>query len=122
MVTTSAALAADWWLIDTFSEAEFLSWATARGIAFHPAYPKVAILNFADTQSASRFWEVPPEPERRPFFLSALLDGMGEWSTCFVWRHSGSWPSSGDDEPRSINNALSFRYSAFSVYRWGQHE
>lgn len=83
----------------TLSRAEFLAWATGRGIVLDPRYPQAAVLSFATGAEASRFWKVPLAPERRPFFLSSIVDLMGDWQTCYVWRHLGSWP-----DPKHIDH------------------
>jgi len=75
----------------TVTEEEFLRWASTKGLGLDPRYPRSAVLDFRDG-SESRFWEVPREPERRPCFLASLIDLMGDWQTCYVWRHLGSWP------------------------------
>jgi hypothetical protein len=92
----------------TLSESSFLQWAVGNGFQLDPRYPKLAVLGFSvDTQA--RFWCMPPEPERRPFFLSCFLELMGEWQSCFVWRHSGSWPDPDHIEPQRINDVVEHR-------------
>ena len=61
----------------TLTEDEFLQWASTGGIGLDPSYPQSAVLDF-QADSESRFWEVPREPERRPYFLALLIDLMGE--------------------------------------------
>src|SRR5438093_814646 len=55
----------------------------------------------------ARFWEVPFEPHRRPHFIASLLDLLGDWQLCYVWRHMGSWPSSVDS--LRINDVVEFQ-------------
>src|SRR5262249_31663903 len=88
----------------TLSEAEFISWVPAHGITLHKSYPKVAVLTFQPDGGHWRFWSVPPAPERRPHFIATMLKLLTGWSFCFVWRHSGSWPTSAD--PLRINDAV----------------
>lgn len=83
----------------------FLRWAAAKGLGLDPRYPQSAVLDFRDG-SESRFWVVPREPERRPYFLATLIDLMGDWQTCYVWRHLGDWPDPKHIEPRRINDAV----------------
>jgi hypothetical protein len=37
-------------------------------------YPQSAVLSFQPDPQLDRFWEVPPEPERRPYFVASMLD------------------------------------------------
>jgi len=89
----------------TVTEDEFLQWASTKGLGLNPKYPHSAVLDF-HADSESRFWEVPREPERRPYFLATLIDLMGEWQTCYVWRHLGSWPDPKRVDAGRINDAV----------------
>jgi hypothetical protein len=80
----------------TLTETEFLIWAERAGIGVDPRYPQSAVLGFRPDSGDARFWCVPPEPERRPYFIGALLELMGDWQSCYAWRHLGSWPKSVD--------------------------
>ena len=80
----------------TITEADFLRWAKENGIEPDDRYPQSMVLSFIPDPQADRFWCVPEEPERRPFFIASLLELMGEWQSCYAWRHSGSWPDSAD--------------------------
>ena len=91
----------------TLTEAAFLEWADGAGLCLDPRYPQSAVLVFRPDPHQNRFWEIPPEPERRPFFILALLELMGEWQECYAWRHLGSWPESAD--PLRINDAVEWR-------------
>src|SRR4051812_7300012 len=71
---------------------EFLRWASSKGLGLNPKYPQSAVLDF-QSESESRFWEVPVKPELRPYFLATLIDLFGDWQTCHVWRHLGHWPA-----------------------------
>lgn len=93
----------------TLTESDFLSWAETNGISHHPSYAKVAILSFAPGVEDSRIWEVPPHPERRPFFLASALTLMGDWKLCYVWRHSGSWPDPRHIDPRRVNDGVEYQ-------------
>ena len=87
----------------TITEDEFLQWASTKRLGLNPKYPQSAVLNFQAT-SESRFWVVPREPQCRPHFLASLIDLMGDWHTCYVWRHLGSWPDPKYVEPDDIND------------------
>lgn len=52
---------------------QFLQWAKSKGM-LDPRYPKSEVLSFDPSGDEHRFWVVPPEPERRPYFISSLLD------------------------------------------------
>ena len=90
--------------MNTISESEFLAWAEARGMGLDPKYPHSAVLTFQASPAQARFWEVPAEPECRPYFILSLLELMGEWQHCYAWRHLGSWPAAAD--PRRINDVV----------------
>lgn len=89
----------------TVTEDEFLHWASTKGLGLNPKYPQSAVLDY-NAGSESRFWEVPREPERRPYFLALLIDLIGDWEACYVWRHLGSWPDPKQIDPRRINDAV----------------
>jgi hypothetical protein len=91
----------------SISEAEFLQWAATKGLRPDPLYPQSAVLKFHDALEDARFWEVPFEPHRRPHFIQSLLELLGDWQLCYVWRHMGSWPASVD--PLRINDVVEFQ-------------
>jgi hypothetical protein len=91
----------------TLTEAAFLAWADASGLCLDPRYPESAVLVFRPDPHLDRFWEIPAEPERRPSFILSLLQLMGEWHECYVWRHLGSWPEFAD--PQRINDVVEWR-------------
>jgi hypothetical protein len=76
----------------TSTEREFLQWAAGKGLALDAEYPDAAVLDYQEGSDA-RFWTVPSQPERRPYLIAALLELLGDWQTCYVWRHLGSWPA-----------------------------
>jgi hypothetical protein len=92
----------------TVTADEFLHWAAGKGLALDPEYPDSAVLDFQGG-SDSRFWVVPAQSERRPYFIASLLELMGEWQTCYAWRHLGGWPFRGSVEPRRVNDAVELR-------------
>lgn len=91
----------------TLPEAAFLAWAERAGLGLDPRYPHSAVLGFQGERHDDRFWEVPPEPERRPYFLRSLLDLMGEWQQSYVWKHLGRWPASAD--PQRISDVVEWQ-------------
>jgi len=88
----------------SLNEAEFLEWATGKGLHLDPRYPKSAVLTFRDAPGEARFWKVPFEPHRRPYFILSLLKLLGNWRVCYVWRHMGSWPREVD--PLRVNDVV----------------
>src|SRR3954447_25046777 len=90
------------------TEDDFLEWAGGMGLALDPDYPDAAVLDFL-APSDARFWLVPPEPERRPYFLGSLIDLMEDWQTCYVWRHRGPWPAPALLHPERIRDAVELR-------------
>jgi hypothetical protein len=91
----------------TLTESEFLAWAETSGLRLDPQYPHSAVLVFHPPSQQARFWKVPTEPERRPYFILSLLELMGDWKGCYVWRHLGSWPDRAD--PSRINDVVELR-------------
>jgi len=91
----------------TLTEAAFLAWADGAGLCLDPQYPESAVLVFRPDLQHDRFWEIPAEPERRPYFILALLELIGDWQECYAWRHSGSWPEFAD--PLRINDVVEWR-------------
>jgi len=77
----------------TSSEKKFLKWIDDHDMGLDERYPDCAVLIFKPNPHIDRFWKTPSEPERRSYFLSFMLELMGKWEQCFVWRHMGSWPS-----------------------------
>jgi hypothetical protein len=84
-------------------EDQFLHWAKRKGIVLDPRYPESAVLSFDPPTDEDRFWQVPPEPERRPHFIASLLDLSGG-DSYFCWRHLGSWPETPD--PGRLNDRI----------------
>ena len=92
------------------TETAFLAWADGAGLCLDPQYPASAVLVFRPDPQQDRFWDVPAEPQRRPYFIVSLLELMGDWQACYAWRHLGSWPGSAD--PRQINDVVELRILA----------
>ena len=84
-------------MLRAITQREFLRWAASKGLALDGRYPDSAVLDFLEGSDA-RFWTVPPEPELRPDLIAALLELLGDWQACHVWRHLGNWP-----DPPSVN-------------------
>jgi len=87
----------------TIGETDLLRWASANGMELDLRYPKAKSLVFK-TNSEERFWCVPPEPNLRPYFLSALLEFMENWKSCYVWRHLGKWPNATTSPKHHVND------------------
>jgi hypothetical protein len=93
----------------THSEAEFLDWAKGYDLGLDPQYPNSAVLTFTAGSRDARFWSVPSAPERRPHFLESLLELLGDWSSCPVWRHMGSWPDLANVDPLRVNDRVEYQ-------------
>src|SRR5438046_1994478 len=89
------------------TEFEFLEWATRNGMGLDENYPRSRSLVFRTAPNQSRFWCVPSEPECRPYLLSSLVELMGDWERCYVWKHLGSWSDSAD--PGEIDEVVNLR-------------
>lgn len=80
--------------MNSLTETSFLQWANENGMGVDERYPKQVVLSFKPDPKLRRFWEVPAEPERRPYFIASILSLLGDWEACYVWRYNGSWPIS----------------------------
>ncbi len=89
------------------TETEFLRWAELAGFRLDERYPQSAVLTLQPDPQLNRFWNVPHQPERRPYFIASILELMGDWRSCYVWRHLGSWPESVDAS--RINDVVEHR-------------
>src|SRR4051812_1169574 len=94
--------------MQTIAEEEFLRWAAGHGLRLDARYPHSAVLHFVG-DSESRFWLVPPEPERRPYLLASVLELMDHWHACYVWRHLGRWPDPNSVDVRRTNDVVECR-------------
>ena len=91
----------------TLTDTAFLAWADGAGLCLDPQYPASAVLVFRPDPQQGRFWEVPAEPEGRPYFLLSFLELLGAWQDCYVWRHLGRWPEFAD--PLRINDVVEWQ-------------
>jgi hypothetical protein len=89
----------------TITERDFLRWASGKGLTLDPEYPDSAVLDY-ERGSDARFWDVPPEPERRPYLIATLLELLGDWQTCYVWRHLGNWPDATSIDSQRVNDVV----------------
>jgi hypothetical protein len=90
--------------VQSLTEKSFLKWANDRGMGLDDQYPESAVLSFKPDLQQDRFWEIPSNPEQRPYFVASILSLLGNWNICYVWRHLGSWPDSAD--PNRINDQI----------------
>lgn len=72
-------------------EKKFLEIIKKQGIIIDPKYPKSASLCFEKDINIWRFWVIPSEGGRIPFFVDTILEALDKWERIFVWRHLGSW-------------------------------
>jgi hypothetical protein len=94
--------------MNTLAVDAFLKWAEGAGLGLDERYPGSAVLIFQGGSEA-RFWNVPPTPQRRPYFIASLIRLMGDWQTCHVWRHLGSWPAPSSVRQERINDVVELR-------------
>jgi hypothetical protein len=91
----------------THSEEQFLKWAKTHDMGLDERYPDSAVLTFKPDPDLERFWVVPRQPERRPYFIALMLELMGKWQSCRVWRHMGSWHER--PNPERLNDRIEFQ-------------
>jgi hypothetical protein len=41
--------------------------------------------------------------------IASLLELMGDWQTCYVWRHLGSWPGPATVNRLRLNDVVELR-------------
>jgi hypothetical protein len=70
---------------------KFLEMIKQKGIIIDPKYLQTADLTFDDDSELSRFWEIPEEARRIPYFVDTLLTLLEPWESIYVWKHMGSW-------------------------------
>jgi len=89
------------------NEGRFLAKLKGLRIELDERYSQSASLTFVSRPEIDRFWAVPPEPERRPALIQSILELIGEWDSCYAWRHLGGWPG-GADRSR-INDVVEYQ-------------
>ena len=94
--------------VKTLTENDFLVWAKGKGLGLDPQYPDSAVLDFQGGSDA-RFWNVPQQPDRRPYLIASLLALMGDWKTAYAWRHLGSWPHQNAADAERMNDVVQAR-------------
>jgi hypothetical protein len=85
--------------MEMVSAAEFLRWATDRGIGFDERYPDAHCLGFVPPRDFARFWALPKAPSTWPDLAATVLEGLDDWSYGFLRPRSGEWP--GTDQASS---------------------
>lgn len=83
-------------MTDTMSAGKFLAWAAEVGIGFDPRYPGTNCLSILSARDSLRFWMAPDHPYSIPHFIGAILDGLDNWETAYLWPRIGRWTTAGD--------------------------
>jgi hypothetical protein len=71
---------------------------------------------------------VPAAVRRLPYFLESFLELMGDWQSCRVWRHLGSWPDKtspdriSDDVEVCILDALGLPLGTANIVEFSRSE
>jgi hypothetical protein len=63
--------------VQSLTEKSFLKWANDRGMGLDDQYPESAVLSFKPDLQQDRFWEIPSNPEQRPYFVASILSLLG---------------------------------------------
>jgi hypothetical protein len=71
---------------------DFRRWLAGAGIGFDPQYPDY--LTLLPASNNARFWVVPADAVTWPHFITALLGGLDEWESGYLWPLEGVWPAS----------------------------
>jgi hypothetical protein len=61
------------------------------GLKLDPKYPDSAILSFDNVSTYSRFWNIPDQARKYPFFTNTILTNIDPWKYVYIWKHMGSW-------------------------------
>ena len=72
-------------------EKQFIKMIRQIGITVDSRYPETAELGFGKESEISRFWEIPEEARRIPYFVQTILSALDPWESVYVWKHMGSW-------------------------------
>jgi len=79
-------------------EKKFIEMIRQKGMSVDSRYPESAELTFQEGSEISRFWEIPEEARRIPYFVDTTLAALDPWESIYVWKHMGSWNTSVDGE------------------------
>jgi len=77
--------------MERIAEKTFIEMIRQVGIIADSRYPDAAELGFGKESEISRFWEIPEEARRIPYFVETILSALDSWKSMYVWRHMGSW-------------------------------
>lgn len=72
-------------------EKQFIGNIENMGITVDPNYPDSVVLSFIDKVDFDRFWCIPKEARKIPFFIESILDTIDDWTSVFIWKNMGSW-------------------------------
>lgn len=81
---------------------KFLSWAAGVGIGFDPRYPNSGCLSLLPPTGHARFWVLPNDPTTHPHFAAALVQGLDDWKTGYLWPRAGRWIPPGGSQPITL--------------------
>jgi hypothetical protein len=72
---------------------EFLNWASCHGIGVDPEYAKnwPRNLSFSTADADWRYWVIPENSHGIVRLLQALVEGLGQWQSIYLWPKSTSW-------------------------------
>ncbi|HUI30195.1 MAG TPA: hypothetical protein VLX91_08250 [Candidatus Acidoferrales bacterium] len=74
----------------TIKEGQFVDMLKGSGIEIDLRYPQSSDLSYG-TYDYSRFWLVPQEARRIPYFVKTIIESIDEWQFVHIWKHRGSW-------------------------------
>ena len=72
------------------TEKQFIEILKSIKIEIDPKYPNSVILSYLNS-SYSRFWSIPEEARKIPYFIETIINAIDEWKNIYVWKHMGSW-------------------------------
>src|SRR5829696_2102175 len=85
--------------MDLVPTKQFFDWLSTTEVAPDARYQEPRCLVYFPYRDFDRFWQVPNRASAVPNFVETLLDGMDDWSACYVWPRGGRWASDSDDAP-----------------------
>lgn len=88
------------------SDDELLAWALGKEMFPKEGYAQWIQFRSEYDASLARFWDTPVDPDIRIYFIATLIEALGEWTACYVWRPLGWWPIADDDQTDLTENFI----------------
>jgi hypothetical protein len=114
--------------MEGIEEKTFIEVIRQLGITVDTRYPDTAELGFGKGSEISRFWEIPKEARRIPYFVETILSALDAWESMYVWKHMGSWFTSikgerlNDDVQAVIYQGIGIKENNANILKFTRNE